>query len=201
MASNGDPGRTTGRGPRAKEISPKSESDRSNNGNRSNQSAQNKWSDQSHNRQTHYRQEKPTRGRESSADQRERSRYNKLMTLIAQLPSQIMWPFDYQFQGKLHPRLPIRSLDEGCSHAEQYRRWINDIPTRRSERLKEMVRWMYHFEAAKEVPIHTVTLNVDSLDVTCWWCDFFIELGVLDEEVHGTEMFTNQTSPINSTRG
>ena len=49
------------------------------------------------------------------------------------------------------------------------------MPTRRSERLKEMVRWMDHFEAAKEVPIHTVTLDVDSLE----WRNFFVELGVL----------------------
>ena len=48
------------------------------------------------------------------------------------------------------------------------------MPTRRSER-------MDHFEVAKEVPIHTVTLDVNSLDVTCWWRDFFVELGVLDE--------------------
>ena len=38
---------------------------------------------------------------------------------------------------------------------------------------------MDHFEAAREVPIHTVNLDVDSLDVTCWWRDFFVELGVL----------------------
>ena len=76
-------------------------------------------------------------------------------------------------------RLSMQFLDEGCSHAEQYRRWINDILTRRSERLKEMVRWMDHFEAPKEVPIHTVTLDVDSLDVTRWWRNFFVELGVL----------------------
>ena len=56
------------------------------------------------------------------------------------------------------------------------------MPTRRSERPKEMVCWMDHFEAAKEVPIHTITLDVDSLDVTRWWRDFFVELGVLDEE-------------------
>ena len=41
---------------------------------------------------------------------------------------------------------------------------------------------MDHFEAAKEVPIHTVTLDVDSLDVTRWWRNFFVEFGVLDEE-------------------
>ena len=38
---------------------------------------------------------------------------------------------------------------------------------------------MDHFEAAKEVPIHTVTLDVDSLDITRWWRNFFVEFGVL----------------------
>ena len=53
------------------------------------------------------------------------------------------------------------------------------MPTRSSERLDEMVCWMDHFEAAREVPIHTVNLDVDSLNVIRWWRDFFLELGVL----------------------
>ena len=56
------------------------------------------------------------------------------------------------------------------------------MPTKGSERIKEMVRWMDHFEAAKEVLIHTITLDISILDVTRWWRDFFVELGVLDEE-------------------
>ena len=56
------------------------------------------------------------------------------------------------------------------------------MPTRGSERIKEMILWMDHFEAAKEVLIHTITLDINSLDVTRWWRDFFVELGVLDEE-------------------
>ena len=56
------------------------------------------------------------------------------------------------------------------------------MPTRGSEKIKEMVRWMDHFEAAKEVPIHTITLDINSLDVTRWWRNFFVELGVLDKE-------------------
>ena len=56
------------------------------------------------------------------------------------------------------------------------------MPTRGSERIKEMIRWMDHFEAAKEVPIHTITLDISSLEVTRWWRDFFVELGVLEEE-------------------
>ena len=101
------------------------------------------------------------------------------MKRIAELPNQVMQQSDYKFQGRSHPQLPIRSLDEGCSHAEQYRRWVNDMTTRSSERLDEMDRWMDHFEAAKEVPIHTITLDVASLDITRWWRDFFVELGVL----------------------
>ena len=97
------------------------------------------------------------------------------MKSIADLPNQIMQQSDHRFNGKSHPRLPIRSLDKGCSNAEQY------MPTRSSERLDEMDRWMDHFEAAKKVPIHTVTLEVDSLDVTRWWRDFFVEIGVLSK--------------------
>ena len=56
------------------------------------------------------------------------------------------------------------------------------MPTRGSERIKEMIHWMDHFEAAKEVPIHTITLDISSLDVTRWWRDFFVDFGVLEEE-------------------
>ena len=56
------------------------------------------------------------------------------------------------------------------------------MPTRGSEKIKEMVHWRDHFEAAREVPIHTITLDIGSLDVTRWWRDFFVELGVLDKE-------------------
>ena len=56
------------------------------------------------------------------------------------------------------------------------------MPTRGSEKIKKMVRWMDHFEAAREVPIHTITLDIGSLDATQWCRDFFVELGVLDEE-------------------
>ena len=38
------------------------------------------------------------------------------------------------------------------------------MPTRGSERIKEMDCWMDHFEVAKEVPIHTITLDIGSLD-------------------------------------
>ena len=56
------------------------------------------------------------------------------------------------------------------------------MPTRDTERPNEMDRWMEHFETAKLVPIHTVTLNLDSLDVTRWWFDFFIEVNVMSRQ-------------------
>jgi hypothetical protein len=56
------------------------------------------------------------------------------------------------------------------------------MPTSGSEKIKEMVRWRDHFEAARDVPIHTLTLDTGSLDATRWWHEFFVELGVLDEE-------------------
>jgi hypothetical protein len=56
------------------------------------------------------------------------------------------------------------------------------MPTRRSERIKEMVCWKDHFKAGREVQIHTITLDIGSLNATRWWRDFFVELGVLDKE-------------------
>ena len=54
------------------------------------------------------------------------------------------------------------------------------MPTRGTERLNEMDKWISHFEAAKMVPIHTLTLDVNSLDVTRWWFDFFVEINIMN---------------------
>ena len=54
------------------------------------------------------------------------------------------------------------------------------MSTRTTERLDEMDRWISHFEAAKMIPIHTVTLDADSLDVTRWWFEFFVEINVIN---------------------
>ena len=53
------------------------------------------------------------------------------------------------------------------------------MPTRGTEVLDEIDRWIKHFEAAKLNPIHTITLNPDSLDVTRWWYEFLIEVDVI----------------------
>ena len=73
-------------------------------------------------------------------------------------------------------------IPKRCSYAEQYLWWVNEMPTRGTERLDEMDRWMDHFKAEKLVPIHTFTLNPDSLDVTRWWYEFFIELNVISRQ-------------------
>ena len=41
---------------------------------------------------------------------------------------------------------------------------------------------MDHFKASKVVPIHTITLDADSLEVTCWWRYFLIELNILNTQ-------------------
>ena len=124
-----------------------------------------------------------TRGdREGSAVRRERSaRYRQITKSIADLPTQNITQSDRRFKGQSHPGLPIRSLEESCSHAEQYRQWVNDMPTRSTERADEIFRWIDHFEASKVVQIHTVTLDAESLEVTCWWRYFLVEIGILNK--------------------
>ena len=55
------------------------------------------------------------------------------------------------------------------------------MPTRSTERAEEMNRWIDHFEASKVVPIHTVTLDANSLEVTRWWRYFLVEIGILNK--------------------
>ena len=44
-----------------------------------------------------------------------------------------------------------------------------------------MLGWACHFNASRDIPMYTVNLSADSLEETCWWRCFFIEIGVLDE--------------------
>ena len=163
--------------------SERSESKKSDSDNRSNQSTQSRGSNQSHRRERNRRHSPvQVRGnREDSAGRRERIEIHcQVMKSIAEMPTQCIKPSDHPFIGQLHPRLPIRSLKENCSHAEQYRRWVNDMPCRSTERSDEISRWIDHFEASKVVPMHTVNLDVDSLEVTRWWRYFLVEIGILD---------------------
>ena len=53
------------------------------------------------------------------------------------------------------------------------------MPTRSTEVLPDVDRWIKHFEAAKQNPIHP--LNPDSLDVTRWWYEFLVEVDAINE--------------------
>ena len=68
-----------------------------------------------------------------------------------------------------HSILPIRSLRENCTHVNQFRRWVNDSPPRGTKVAGNMLEWVLHFEASKEVPQFTINLGADSLEVACWW--------------------------------
>ena len=57
------------------------------------------------------------------------------------------------------------------------------MPTRGSEKIKEMVRWRDHFEAARDVPIHTITLDTGSLDATIGGANFSSSLGCSTKKI------------------
>ena len=76
-------------------------------------------------------------------------------------------------------------MAENCTPAEQHRRWIDDEPTRSTELLPKLNRWIRHFEAAKQNPIHIVSLSPESLDETRWWFEFLVEVEAIqyDQEM------------------
>ena len=98
---------------------------------------------------------------------------------IAAVPTQSIKPYEHRFKNMTHPVLPIRSLKENCSHVNQFRRWVNDRPTRSTKVADDMLEWVLHFEESKEVPQFTIDLGADSLEVAYWWRHFCIEIGIL----------------------
>ena len=98
---------------------------------------------------------------------------------IAAVPTQSIQPHEHRFKNMTHPVLPIRSLKENCSHVNQFRRWVNDVPTRSTKIADNMLEWVLHFEDSKEVPQFTIDLGADSLEVAYWWRHFCIEIGIL----------------------
>ena len=88
---------------------------------------------------------------------------------IAAVPTQSIKPYEHRFKNMTHPVLPIRSLRENCTHVNQFRRWVNDSPPRGTKVASNMIEWILHFEASKEVPQFTINLGADSLEVACWW--------------------------------
>ena len=127
----------------------------------------------------------PERGREESTEERALLRRGRhVAEKLASLPNQRIRHPDHQYKGVSHPRLPIRSLSENCTAAEQHQRWIDDSPTRSTEILPDINRWINHLRAAGPNPIHLVTLSPESLDVTRWWFEFLVEVEAIDGRDH-----------------
>jgi hypothetical protein len=98
---------------------------------------------------------------------------------IAVVPTQEITEYEHRFKDAI---LPIRSLRENCTHVNQFRRWINDSPPRETKVANNMLEWILHFEALREVPQFTINLGAHSLEIACWWRHFCVEIGILNED-------------------
>ena len=67
-------------------------------------------------------------------------------------------------------------MEEDYYAAEQHRRWINNMPCRRTEIIPEIERWIEHLEKAKEDPIHLIELNSENAERSLWYREFLIEI-------------------------
>ena len=87
--------------------------------------------------------------REQAENTEEEARIRKRQRLpqcLAELPSQPLGASASMYKGMKHKHLPMRSMEEDCSAAEQHRCWINNMPCRRTEILPEIESWIKHFE-------------------------------------------------------
>ena len=109
---------------------------------------------------------------------------------VANIPMQETTEYDYRFKNMSHATLPVRSLEENCTHVNQYRRWIDDNPPRESEMADNMLAWVLHFEALRDVPQFTINFRAETLEAAYWWRHFCIEIGILDKE---DQVFQEQT--------
>ena len=121
------------------------------------------------------------RDREDSTERRGMLRRGRrVQEKLAVMPTQKTHHQDLRYNGVSHESLPIRSLSEKCTAAEQHRRWVNDSPTRSTEILPEINRWINHFKAAEHNPIHLATLSPEGLDKTRWWRKFLVEVKAIN---------------------
>ena len=125
--------------------------------NRSYQSTRSRGSNRNHDHvRERYGQDSPTQvQRDGGGSEIERRRSQKLRSLtrkIAAIQPRKIKPSHYRFKNKTHPRLPVRSLEEDCSHINQYLRWVDDKPTRSTAVQDTMLEWAHHFDAPKGRP-------------------------------------------------
>ena len=97
------------------------------------------------------------------------------------------WPlFDYplptsEFKNmNQHPYLPIRSIGEPGTPAEQHKKWINDEPCRETEVKAEKKRWINHFKQSKMGPAQSQDLDGEGRKRSVWWHAFLIETGDIE---------------------
>ena len=79
-----------------------------------------------------------------------------------------------------YPYLPIRSLNEPGTPAEQHRKWINDEPCRETEVEAEKKRWINHFRQTKRSPAQSQELDGEGKKRSAWWHAYLIEIGALE---------------------
>ena len=92
-----------------------------------------------------------------------------------------------RFKGLNHPDLPIRSIFEPGTPAEQYRKWLNDDPPRIHEIRPEIERWKKHFRLSKERPVALDDFDGDGTEKLVWWREFLIETGRISaRDIHYT---------------
>ena len=121
------------------------------------------------------------KAREESMERRDILRRGKhIQQKLANMPPQKTYRLDKRCNGATYPGLPIRSLTEKCTAAEQHRRWINDSPTRSTETLSDYNRWITHFKTAEQHPIHLTTLSPEGQAKTKWWHTFLVEVKAIN---------------------
>ena len=79
-----------------------------------------------------------------------------------------------------YPYLPIRSLGELGTPAEQHKKWINDKPCRAMEVKAEKKRWINHFRHSKTSPVQSQDLDGEGRKRSVWWHAFLIEMGNIE---------------------
>jgi hypothetical protein len=92
-----------------------------------------------------------------------------------------------RFKGLNHPDLPIRSIFEPGTPAEQYRKWLSDDPPRIHKIRPEIDRWKEHFKLSKERPVALDDFDGNGTEKLVWWREFLIETGRISAiDVHHT---------------
>ena len=79
-----------------------------------------------------------------------------------------------------YPYLPIRSLNEPGTPAEQHRKQINKEPCRETEVERKKKRWINHFKQTKKSPSQSKESDGEGKTRSVWWQAFLIETGDIE---------------------